>query len=189
VELRLPAWAEALGRGAIPPLHGPRARMRFAIELARRNVAAGTGGPFGAAVFERDAGRLVAFGVNVVVASGCSHAHSEMLALALAERAVGGHDLGSPGLPAHELVSSAEPCAMCLGAVVWSGVRRLVCGARDEDARAVGFDEGPKATDWERELAARGIAVVRDVERESARAVLLDYLRSGGPIYGPRRDR
>jgi hypothetical protein len=33
------------------------------------------------------------------------------------------------------------------GAVPWSGVRRLACGARDEDASDIGFDEGPKMAD------------------------------------------
>jgi hypothetical protein len=37
----------------------PEDRMRVAIDLARQNVEHGTGGPFGAAVFERESGRLV----------------------------------------------------------------------------------------------------------------------------------
>ena len=76
---------------------------------------------------------------------------------------------------------------MCMGSIPWSGVRRLVCGARDEDARRVGFDEGPKARDWVQALTARGIAVVRDVCRQEAAAVLLDYARCGGPVYNARQ--
>ena len=45
-------------------------------------------------------------------------------------------------LLADEMVASTQPCAMCLGATPWSGIRRLVCGARDEDAEEIGFDEG-----------------------------------------------
>jgi tRNA(Arg) A34 adenosine deaminase TadA len=88
-----------------------------------------------------------------------------------------------------ELVSSTEPCVMCLGAVVWSGVRRLVCGARDRDARKVGFDEGPKPDDWIGALEARGITVVRDVGREEAAGVLHHYVARGGVIYNARQGR
>jgi len=74
-----------------------------------------------------------------------------------------------------------------MGSVPWSGVRRLVCGARDEDARRVGFDEGPKPTDWIRELTSRNISVIRDVCRRDAAAVLNDYARGGGIIYNARQ--
>lgn len=175
-------------RAPLAPLQDPEARMRFVIELASRNIAEGTGGPFGAAVFERDSGVLVAVGVNVVLASRCSLAHAEMVAIAGAQGRLGSHDLGAPGMPAHELVSSCEPCAMCFGALPWSGIRRLVCGATDTDARAIGFDEGPRHADWMAELAARGIEVHRQVCREQARAVLERYRELGGDIYNAHRD-
>lgn len=91
-------------------------------------------------------------------------------------------------MPVHDLVTSCEPCAMCFGAVPWSGVRGLVCGARDEDARAIGFDEGPKLESWVRALEQRGIEVVRDVHRVVARRVLEDYAIAGGPIYNSRAE-
>jgi tRNA(Arg) A34 adenosine deaminase TadA len=156
--------------------------MRFVIELARRNIENRTGGPFGAAVFEAATGRLVSVGVNLVETSNCSIAHAEMLALTLAQQAVGTYDLGS-GQTAYELVTSTEPCAMCLGAIPWSGVRRVVCGAHGEDAGAIGFDEGAKPGDWAGELRRRGIEVVRDVLREEAQAVLQQYAAGGGLIY------
>jgi hypothetical protein len=59
----------------------------------------------------------------------------------------------------------------------------LVCGGRDEDARAIGFDEGPKMPDWIPALERRGISVVRDVSRDEAVAVLEEYAGSGGMIY------
>lgn len=160
--------------------------MRLAVELAETNARRGTGGPFGAAIFETS-GRLVAVGVNVVVPSACSFAHAEMMAIGIAQQRLGSYDLGGPNLPPHELVTSAEPCAMCLGAISWSGVRRVVCGARASDVREIGFDEGPRPADWIEELAARGIEVLRDVFRSEARDVLRHYAESGGPIYNARR--
>ena len=70
---------------------------------------------------------------------------------------------------------------MCLGAVVWSGVQTLVCGATDGDARAVGFDEGPKPPDWVSTLYQRGITVHRDVLRPDAAGVLQAYADAAGP--------
>lgn len=180
-----PPWLAAVEAAASPQpeLEG---RMAVAIEAARRNVEARTGGPFGAAVFERDSGRLVALGVNLVVPAGLSILHAEMVAIARAQRCCGVFDLGAPGLPAHELVTSAEPCAMCFGAIPWSGVRRVVSGARSADAEAIGFDEGPRHPDWVAELERRGIAVVRDVMRAQAVAVLERYAEQNGDIYNSR---
>ena len=161
--------------------------MRFAVELSRLNVRRGTGGPFGAAIFERESGRLLAPGVNLVVGAGCSVFHAEMVAIMVAQKIVGTFDLGGEELPPYELVASTEPCAMCLGATPWSGVRSLVCGARDEDARAVGFDEGAKSVEWPGSLEDRGISVKLGVLREEAAAVLNEYAERGGEIYNSRK--
>lgn len=163
--------------------------MGFVVELAAINVENGTGGPFGAAVFEHRTGRLVAIGVNLVESACCSHAHAEMAALANAQQTLGDFDLGAAGLSEHELVTSCEPCAMCYGAIPWSGVRRVVCGARASDAEAIGFDEGAKPKHWVAELNKRGISVVRDLCRQEAVAVLQHYKATGGAIYGTRRTR
>jgi tRNA(Arg) A34 adenosine deaminase TadA len=156
--------------------------MRFVLELSRRNVRHGTGGPFGAAVFDSN-GQLIAPGINMVVISNCSLLHAEMVALAGAQQKLGRYDIGDGGRLHYDLFATTEPCAMCFGAFPWSGVSRLVCGARDEDARAIGFDEGPKLADWVAALNDLGIAVLRDVLRDDAVAVLREYIASGGIIY------
>ncbi|MCP9455713.1 MAG: nucleoside deaminase [Nitrospira sp.] len=162
--------------------------MRFVIELASMNVINRTGGPFAAAVFETRTGRLVSIGVNVVVLTGCSLAHAEMVALANAQHTVRHFDLGAAGIPRHELVTSSEPCAMCFGAIPWSGIRRVLCGARSSDAEAIGFDEGPKPRQWITALKQRGITVVRDLCRREAVAVLQQYKQRGGIIYNAHRE-
>jgi tRNA(Arg) A34 adenosine deaminase TadA len=158
-------------------------RMGLAIELARQNVLRGTGGPFGAAVFESGSGALVAAGVNSVTRLQNSMLHAEVLAIMLAESRVGSYTLLGPGLPHHELVTTCDPCAMCLGAVLWSGVRRLVTGADRADASALDFDEGPVFPESYAYLEARGVAVVRGVLRREAAAVMELYRRQGGVIY------
>lgn len=183
VTFRLPSWIDEIAEAG--SIHRtPEDQIGLAIELSRRNVEEGTGGPFGAAVFDMVTGALIAPGVNLVVASSTAVAHAEIMAIAVAGVATGSFDLGSVGQTV--LAASTEPCAMCFGSVPWSGVRRLVCGARDTDAIAVGFDEGPKPADWVGALGERGIEVVRDVDRERATSILSAYATGGGRIYNGR---
>ena len=185
LNIALPPWL-AERAAACGSMADSDARMTFVIDLARRNVEANCGGPFAAAVFEVASGRLLAAATNLVVASACSAAHAELLALSLAQQAVGSYDLGAPGHPACELVGSAEPCLMCCGAVLWSGIRRLVYAATDADVRAIGFDEGPKHPHWIEELRRRGIEVSGEVLRPQAQAVLAAYRERGGVVYNSR---
>ncbi len=181
VVIGLPGWVGDFvdwGR----PFAGDDERMRLVVALSAENVRRRTGGPFAAAIFDA-AGRVVGVGVNVVERLGSAVAHAEVLAITLAQRRVGSYTLRAPGLPAMALFSSCAPCAMCLGAVLWSGVRRLVWGALREDALAIGFDEGPVFPESMAYLRERGIDVVPGVLREEARAVLQDYARTGGRIY------
>ena len=162
---------------------GDDERMRLAIALSRENVRRGTGGPFGAAIFERDSGRLVAVGLNRVVPLNNCTLHAEMTAFMTAQARLGTFSLGSPGLPEHELATSCDPCAMCLGATLWSGVKRIICGATRDDAMLLRFDEGPVfAASW-RYLKRRGIDVRHGVLREDAVAVFDEYRRGAGTIY------
>lgn len=189
VTLQLPEWIKEAYLARPRTCATVEERVAVVIELARRNVAEGTGGPFGAAVFDHGTGQVLSVGANLVVPSRCSVAHAEIVALCVAQQALQTHDLGAEGRPVCELVSSTEPCAMCLGAIPWSGVRRLVCAARAEDARRIGFDEGDKPSDWVETLERRGITVVRDIHRAEAVAVLEDYARQGGSIYNGRTGR
>ncbi|HTE43924.1 MAG TPA: nucleoside deaminase [Gemmatimonadaceae bacterium] len=158
-------------------------RMRLAIEVSRENVNRGTGGPFGAAVFEIDSGRLVSVGMNSVVRLNNCALHGEMVAFMMAQRRVGSFTLNAVGMPAHELHTSCEPCAMCLGATLWSGVRRVVYGAAREDASRLNFEEGPVFPESYRYLEDRGVEIVRNVLRDEASAVMDEYRTKSGKIY------
>jgi tRNA(Arg) A34 adenosine deaminase TadA len=76
---------------------------------------------------------------------------------------------------------------MCLGAVVASGIEQLLCAATQEEARSVGFDEGPVFDESWEYLARLGIRVERGIHRDSAARVLADYGAGGGPVYIPSR--
>lgn len=188
VHLTLPAWAQAW----MPELEGriladDADKVALAVELSRRNVEAGSGGPFGAAVFGPDH-RLVSIGVNRVMPMSCSMAHAEIMAYALAQqrlqRARLNRDADDLPCGPFVLATSAQPCCQCFGATVWAGIDCLLIGARAEDVEALTtFDEGPLPADWVGELERRGITVLRDLQREAACAVLRSYGSGGGAHY------
>ena len=76
---------------------------------------------------------------------------------------------------------------MCMGAILWCGIRELIIGARGSDVCAIGFDEGPKPAGWVSEFSRRGVDVIQDVLRSDAVAVLQSYKRGSGTIYNSRR--
>ncbi|MDT8439470.1 MAG: nucleoside deaminase [Wenzhouxiangellaceae bacterium] len=182
-QITLPDWCRTLAAELPECLPEPEQRMALAIDLSRRNVEAGSGGPFGAVVAEVESGRVLALGVNRVEPANCSSAHAEVVALSLAQAALAGWNLADRG--SIELATSCEPCAMCLGAIPWSGVQRVLCGATKEDAERTGFDEGTRDPDWIAALARRGIEVITGLQREPAAAVLEDYRARGARIYNP----
>jgi tRNA(Arg) A34 adenosine deaminase TadA len=185
VEFELPSW---LGPFMVAYITASSAaeKMGFVIEASRTNVIKRAGWAFAAAIFEIETGKLVSLGVNIVTTEGLSILHAEIVAIAMAQRIVGTYDLGGAGLSAHELVTSTEPCAMCFGAIPWSGVRRVVTGARSSDAQNIGFDEGPKTARWREELEKRGIQTICDVHRDLAVKVLVEYSQHNGRIYNSR---
>lgn len=186
VGLTLPSWIPDAVAGA-GRVTGDEAKVALAIELSRRNLQAGTGGPFGAVVFGPD-DEVVAAAVNRVMPLHCSLAHAEAFAFMLAQQRLGrvrlNRDDEDRPMGRYVLATSSQPCCQCYGATVWAGIDRLLIGARSEDVETLaGFDEGPLPQDWVGELERRGIVVVRDLLRDEARAVLRAYGESGGERY------
>lgn len=186
--LDLPSWAIIELQGLPGNFLLPEERMAAVLRFARLNVVHQTGGPFAAGVFERDSGRLVAIGTNRVVPLHCSSAHAEIMALSLAQQRLSTYDLGGPGMPAHQLVVNWSPCAMCFGAVLWSGIRSLViAGSGPAMEEITGFDEGPMPEAWRAELAKRDIELLEGVLRQQALADFQAFTDSNGLVYNGRQ--
>lgn len=181
----LPDWMNRFARELPGTLPQARERMAAAISLAEQNMRHDTGGPFGAVVVTEREGRVIAAGVNRVESQQCSSAHAEIVALSLAQRHMGHWNLAETGHGPMQLVTSCEPCAMCLGAIHWSGVSSVLCGATKSDAESVGFDEGERPDDWIEALDRRGIDVRTGLLREQAARILERYANSGRTIYNP----
>jgi tRNA(Arg) A34 adenosine deaminase TadA len=188
VHLTLPDWVYAEMARLPPMLPTLEERMAAVIRFSRLNFERQTGGPFAAGVFERDSGRLIVIGVNRVMPMNCSSAHAEVMALSVAQQMLQTYDLGGPNLPAHQLVVNWLPCAMCYGAVIWSGVRSLaVAGSGPELEEITGFDEGPLPAHWEGELRKRGIEVIDGVLRDAACDVFRAFRASASVVYNARQ--
>jgi len=182
--LRYPAWVND-GDWWAQAFPTDEAKAGLAIELSRRNVERDSGGPFGAAVFDDRTGGVLSVGVNLVVPSRSSVMHAEVVALLMAQQRLGRYRLNLEGPATYTLASSCDPCAMCLGAINIAGVSRLIAAADAEDARALGFDEGPVFAESWAYLERAGVTVMRGVSRAAARAVLERYRKGGGEIYAP----
>ncbi|MDC0188206.1 nucleoside deaminase [bacterium] len=188
LNLELPEWIDTFLAEYPVVISSMETQMRFVLDLTERNIREKTGGPFGAAVFERESGKLVSVGVNVVVEQNCSAAHAEMMALMLAQKKIGHYDLGDIRSVAHRLVTSGKMCAMCLGNVCWSGIKEVVSSAEPEDVeRITGFDEGPTPPDYNDQLKLRGINLVPELLREQGKKVLQLYVDQNGKVYNATR--
>ena len=188
LNLELPEWIDTFLAEYPGVISSMENQMRFVLDLTERNIREKTGGPFGAAVFEQESGKLVSVGVNVVVEQNCSAAHAEMMALMLAQKKIGHYDLGDVRSVAHRLVTSGKMCAMCLGNVCWSGIKEVVSSAEPEDVeRITGFDEGPTPPDYNDQLKLRGINLVPELLREQGKKVLQLYIDQNGKVYNATR--
>ena len=87
--LSLPDWAVEEQMRTSQICKTVEERMNVVVRFSRLNIENNTGGPFAAAVFERDTGKLIIIGVNRVVDSNCSSAHAEIMALSLAQKQIG----------------------------------------------------------------------------------------------------
>ena len=184
--MTLPDWLVA-ELGDLPSvLPTTTEQMALVNALADRNWRAGGGGPFAAIVVEEETGVLVSVGVNVVLGTGITSGHAEVMALALAQSALGRWDLGAGGARL-ALVVNWRPCVQCYGATMWSGVRSLVvAGEGPLLEELTGFDEGPVVDDWAEQFERRGIRVTVGVGHDDAVAVYRAYGASDATVYNAR---
>ena len=141
-------------------------------------------GPFLAAIYD-GRGHLVTKSANTVIKDTCSNNHAEMNALRMAEKALKTHDLSKRNLA---LYVTAEPCMMCIGGIMWSGIKEVYFGIPSKTVESItGFDEGFKPN-WLDEFKRRKITVYGNIEPESGEQILHDYMVQKRIIYKPKRN-
>ena len=174
---RLPMWVLTELAAQPDRLGSDAERMVLVHRLAARNYREGGGGPFAALAV--DSAPPVSWsrpGSTWCWTPGCRRCTPRWWPSRWPSSAGGTWDLGNVDAAALELVVNWRPCAMCYGAVLRSGVRRLViAGDGPELEQLTGFDEGPVREDWAEQLAKRGITVPPDVLRDEALAVFAEF--------------
>ena len=140
-------------------------------------------GPFLAAIYDQK-GNLIAKASNNVVNKSCSNNHAETNAIKLAEKKLNTYDLSPYNL---SIYVTSEPCMMCLGSIMWSGIKAVYYGVpSNRVSKITGFDEGFKPN-WLNEFKKRGITVYGQIETDAGEQVLKDYVKQGHTVYKPKR--
>ena len=139
-------------------------------------------GPFYAEIYDAN-GNLVISSSNSVVEDNCCLHHAEINTIKKAHEKFKEYSLAPENLT---IYINAEPCIMCAGAIMWSGIKTVYFGVPSSEVeRITGFDEGYKPN-WIKEFKKRGITVYGNIEQQAGEKVLEDYVTSGRKIYKPR---
>ena len=140
-------------------------------------------GPFVVGIYDEN-GNLIVKVANSVVNENCSNNHAEMNAIREAEKKLGTYDLAPYNL---SLYVTAEPCMMCIGGIMWSGIKNVYYSVPSKSVEEItGFDEGFKPH-WFKEFKKRGITVYGNIEPGLGEAELYKYVNSNKQIYKPSR--
>jgi tRNA(Arg) A34 adenosine deaminase TadA len=139
-------------------------------------------GPFLAAIYRGN--KLVAKCANTVVIDNCSNHHAEINVIYEAQKTLKKYDLSKSDI---SLYITAEPCMMCVGAIMWSGIKSVYYGVPSKTVeKLTGFDEGFKPR-WFAEFKKRGITVYGNICVDDGVNVLKQYVKDKKKIYMPKR--
>lgn len=162
-------------------------RVRFAIKVIsgmqselQKCIKHGYG-PFMAAIYRGKT--LIAKSANTVVKDRCSNHHAEIKTIRAAQQKLKKYDLSNDDI---SLFITAEPCMMCIGAIMWSGIKNVYYGVPSKLVeKLTGFDEGFKRN-WMAEFKKRGITVYGNICADDGANVLEQYTKSEKEFYGPK---
>ena len=106
--------------------------MSEALKEAYEGIEKKHGGPFGCVIVKD--GKIIGRGHNRVLLNHDPTCHGEMEAIRDACKNTGSHDLSGC-----ELYTTAEPCPMCLGAILWANIGKVYYGCNVNDTDNIGF--------------------------------------------------
>ena len=150
--------------------------MDEAIAESAKNLETGHGGPFGAVVVKD--GVIVGRGHNEVLKNNDPTCHGEIQAIRDACRNLGTYDLSGC-----ELYTSAEPCPMCLSAIIWANIKTVYYGNSAKDAAAIGFRDDFIYDFIKRGCADEDTLALRQMGREEAIKIFEQYEEKNMTIY------
>lgn len=147
--------------------------MKIAIEEAYEGIRHHHGGPFGCVIVKD--GAIIGKGHNRVLVNHDATCHGEMEAIRDASRNLGSHDLSGA-----TLYTTAAPCPMCKGAILWANIGKVYYGCNVEDTDAIGFRDEVFYERWD---DAGSDNYGEELEREECLALFRDYTAQTHEIY------
>lgn len=151
--------------------------MSLAIDKARKTMNQDIGGPFGALILDAK-GKIVAIASNSVLKDHDPTAHAEMNAIRLATKTLGTHDLTDC-----TLYTTAYPCPMCLGAIIWANIKKVYYGCSAQDADKIGFRDDFIYEFIRNNQSDKNILVLEETEKSSCLSLFQEYQEKNKELY------
>lgn len=151
--------------------------MELAIKEARKTMNNDLGGPFGA-IIVNDKDEVIAIASNTVLGDHDPTAHAEINAIRKATKKLGTHDLTGC-----ILYTTAYPCPMCLGAIIWSNIKKVYYGCVESDADEIGFRDDFIYKFIENKRKDITILNLEEKERNNCLALFKEYKAKNKPLY------
>lgn len=150
------------------------------VEETQRTMRGNIGGPFGAAIID-EKGVLVCVASNTVLGDNDPTAHAEMNAIRKATKIMGTHDLSGC-----TLYATGYPCPMCLSAIIWANIKKVVVACGIDYAEEIGFRDDFIYQFIEGDCQDKEVLDIDFSEQESTDkcdALYTEYARQGKEMY------
>jgi len=151
--------------------------MHQAIVKANATMNEDLGGPFGASIMDKD-GKIIAVSSNSVLFDHDPTAHAEINVIREACHNLKTHDLSD-----YILVTTAYPCPMCLGAILWANIKEVIYGCRLNDAKSIGFRDDLMYDFIKMDMKDQKILKISELEREKCLELFNAYHIQNKEIY------
>lgn len=151
--------------------------MLLAIERAKKTMNQNIGGPFGAAVIDKD-GNVISVSSNSVLKDNDPTAHAEVNAIRQACKAINSYNLDGC-----VLYTTAYPCPMCLSAIIWANIKKVYFGCRPKDAEEIGFRDDFIYRFIENKCKNKNILELNELDRDECLMLFAEYSNASRTIY------
>lgn len=151
--------------------------IKAAIEQAHETMNQNLGGPFGAAVIDKD-GTILSIASNSVLGDHDPTAHAEINAIRGACKVKGTHDLTGC-----VIYATGYPCPMCLSAIIWANIKTVYYGCRPSDAEEIGFRDDFIYRFIENKRQDKDILAIEEKGREECLVLFKEYNELAKEIY------
>ena len=150
--------------------------MQLAIQSARMGIQAKEGGPFGACVVKGD--KVLSVAHNTVLKDNDPTCHAEMNAIRQAAKALNSFDLSGC-----EIYSTVEPCPMCLTAIYWARIDKIIVAASSEFAAKYGWDDKEFYQQVKTPMELRKVPCEMGLLEDESESVFKEWQALGGKLY------